>query len=178
LRYIDGTVVREWDLDPGSPNGHADWPRLALLGRLRGASALRLFCPNGRMAQVESPDGADATGRLFQFKVAVRHIGAQFSQEVLAHVVGVVVGLDGQCTLFAWEPHPEPQRPDSADFAASPPGAFADAYQSWQKQHQTWRAMGGGMLVGPITDNVYGLRYQQVGRLNADNLGLADGEGR
>jgi hypothetical protein len=27
-------------------------------------------------------------------------------------------------------------------------------------------------------DNVYALKYQQVGRLSADHLGILDGEGR
>lgn len=179
LRYVDGRVVHEWDRDAGSPNGHADWPRLAMLGKLRGAQALRLFCPNGKMAEVGGE--GDQTGRLFQFKVAVRHLGAGASvvgQEVLAHVIGVVVGLDGQCTMFAWEPHPEPASPNPDEFRGAAPGALADADRAWRQQHRTWRAMGGGMLVGPLEDNVYELRYQQVGRLSADHLGLADGEGR
>ncbi len=179
LRYTDGRVVREWDLDRGSPNGHVDWPRLAMFDKLRGVQALRLYCPNGKM--VELGGDADQTGRLFQFKVAVRHLGVGASvlgQEVLAHVVGIITGYDGQCTLYAWEPHPEPSRPNPEDFAAAPPGSLADAYNAWAKQHQTWRAMGGGKLVGPIQDNVYELKYQQVGRLSADHLGIADGEGR
>lgn len=179
LRYTDGTIIHEWDADRGSPNGHADWPRLAMLGKLRGVQALRLYCPNGKM--VELGGEGDQSGRLFQFKVAARHLGvgaAVLGQEVLAHVVGIVTGYDGQCTIFAWEPHPEPPRPDPSAFDGAPAGALADAYNAWRQQHRTWRAIGGGQLVGPLDDNVYALRYQQVGRLNADHLGIADGEGR
>jgi hypothetical protein len=49
LRYRDGRIVHEWDADPGSPNGHHDWPRMAMLGQLHGVQALRLFAPNGNM---------------------------------------------------------------------------------------------------------------------------------
>lgn len=179
LRYTDGMIVREWDRDPGSPNGHADWTRLAMLGRLRGIQALRLYCPNGRMAELGSD--RDETGRLFQFKVAARYLGVGVevaAQEVLAHVVGQITGLDGQCRLFAWEPHLEPRPPDPAAFDGQPPGTLAEAYTAWRKMHDTWRSMGGGELVGPREDNVYALRYHNVGRLNADHLGMADGEGR
>jgi hypothetical protein len=179
LRYVDGTIIHEWDRDPGSPNGHADWPRLAMLGKLKRTQALRLYCPNGRMAEVGGE--GDQTGRLFQFKVAVRYssVGAAVAgQDVLAHVIGIVTGLDGQCTLLSWEPHPEPARPNAADFNGAPPGVLADAYDAWRKLHNTWRAMGGGQLVGPISDSVYDLKYQHVGRLHADHLGLTDGEGR
>lgn len=179
LRYTDGQILREWDPDPGSPNGHVDWPRLAMLGKLRGIQALRLFCPNGRMAELGA-DG-DQTGRLFQFKVAVRYFGVGVSttrQQVLAHVIGQITGLDGQCRLFAWEPLPEPPEPRVEDFNGARHGALADAYDDWQKLHRAWQAMGGGQLVGPIEDNVYALKYQQIGRLSADHLGIVDGEGR
>jgi hypothetical protein len=179
LQYIDGTVIHEWDLDRGSPNGHADWPRLAMIGKLKGVRALRLYCPSGKM--VELGGEGDQTGKLLQFKLAARNLGVGatvLGQEVLAHVVGIVTGFDGQCVLYAWEPQPEPQRPDPADFAQRPPGSLGDAYATWRRQHDAWRSTAGGHLVGPISDNVYDLHYQQIGRLNADHLGLADGEGR
>lgn len=187
-----------------------DWPRLAMLGRLRGVQALRLYCPNGKMVEVGG-DG-DQTGRLFQFKVAVRHIvlggphdGAQ-SQEALAHVIGIVTGYDGQCLLYAWEPLPEPAPPPGAPPMPKKPAYFnreqptwalqeqheryvaeqraweafmtSDAMRAWKKALEGWQTSAKGRLVGPIQDNVYELEYQQVGRLKADHLGIADGEGR
>lgn len=179
LRYLDGTVVNEWDSDPGSVNGHMDWPRLAMLGKLRGTQALRLYCPSGRMAELGGE--GDQTGRLFQFKVGARHIGVGVGvvgQEVLAHVIGIINGLDGQCTLYAWEPSPAPPAPDPDQFRGLPPGMLSRAYDDWRKAKRAWEATGGGALTGPILDNVYGLKYQNVGQLSADHLGITDGQGR
>lgn len=95
IRYTDGTIISEWDADPGSPNRHADWPRLPY----RGRQALRLYCPNGQVAHVG--DSLDATGRLVQFKVGLRTVG--IGEGVLAHVVGIIEGTDGQGRFYAWE---------------------------------------------------------------------------
>ena len=210
LRFTDGQILHEWDRDGGSPSGHMDWPRLAMLERLRWASALRLFCPNGQMAELGG-DG-DQTGRLFQFKVAVRQVRlgptsiTDESRQILAHVIGIVTGFDGQCLLYAWEPLPEPLPPPGCPPVPRKPDYFNpeqplwavkeqdERYQAeqrvwqefqnrpavadWRRQCQQWEASGRGQLVGPIQDNVYEIAYQQVGRLNADHLGLADGEGR
>jgi hypothetical protein len=210
LRYVDGTIVHEWDRDGGSPNGHADWSRLAMLGKLKGTQALRLYCPNGQMAELGGE--GDQTGRLFQFKQAVRYLrlsgeaAEDLGQEVLAHVLGIITGYNGQCTLYAWEPLPEPSPPpgcppmpqkpnymnreqplwalkeqdqryrqQQAEWAAFMSGA---AMRDWKRQCDAWNAMGRGRLVGPIEDSVYDLKYQQIGRLHADHLGLADGDGR
>jgi len=179
LLYGDGHIVHEWDADPSSPTGHADWPRLAMLRLLRNLRALRLYCPNDRF--VELGGEGDQSGRLFQFKVAARYLGAGGpapGSEVLAHVVGQVTGLDGQCRLYAWEPQPEPRIPQIENFTGAPPGAVSDAYRDWEKRYRAWAHAGRGRLVGPLEDNVYHLAYHQVGRLSAEHLGLADGEGR
>lgn len=179
LRFLDGRVLHEWDLDPASPTRHMDWPRLAMLGQLRNLQALRLYCPNGRMAELGGE--GDQTGRLFQFKVAVRYTGTGEGapgRDILAHVAGQVVGLDGQCVLFAWRPRPEPRRPRVDHFVNARPGMLSDAYDAWLANYRAWQQSGGGELVGPLEDNVYALRYENVGRLSADHLGLADGEGR
>jgi hypothetical protein len=181
-----------------------------MLGRLKRTQALRLYAPNGRMAELGG-DG-DQTGKLFQFKVAVRYLrvggisAEQVGQDVLAHVIGIVTGYDGQCRLFAWEPLPEPSPPPGCPPMPKKPNYYNreqpiwalkeqderyqqeqaawSAFQSsaamadWGRQSRAWEAAGKGRLVGPLEDNVYDLRYQQVGRLSADHLGLADGEGR
>lgn len=132
VRYTDGTIRSEWDDDPGSPNGHADWPRLPY----RGRQAVRLYCPNGQVATLGSD--TDATGRLVQFKVGLRTAGE--GQGVLAHVIGIVEGTDGHGTFYAWQ-----RRPD-----------------------------GSGELVGPWTDNINDLKFENVGKLSTDHLGLAE----
>lgn len=194
--------VHEWDPDPGSPNKHMDWPRL----KKRGRQAIRLYCPNGKFAQLG--DTHDATGKLFEFKVGLRRtvtgIGIfEESDTVLAHVVGMVHGLIGECTMFSWEilPPPEipldsPKPPDEREWIAksAEPGLYEAAvarwqvdisdyektrqYQEWAKRFQLWERNAKGRLVGPIDDNVYGIRYHNIGKLNADHLGIDDGEGR
>jgi hypothetical protein len=99
IRYTDGRIVSEWEDDPGSPNKHADWSRLPLKGR----QALRLYCPNGQVAHLG--DSLDASGRLVQFKVGLRTVG--LGHGVLAHVIGIIEGTDGQGRFYAWERQPD-----------------------------------------------------------------------
>ena len=90
VRYHDGRVVREWE---------CDWSMLPIRGRVE----VRLACPNGRVAVLGNTK--DATDRLFQFKCAQvsASVGGPSSRSVLAHVIGLIHGTDGQCTLYAWE---------------------------------------------------------------------------
>jgi hypothetical protein len=118
LRLMDGRIVDEREVD---------WS----LAPIRGRKELRLVCPNGQQAVLGNSAGAD--DRLFQLKVGVRTAGA--GKRTLAHVIGIIVGTDGLCRLWAWEPDP-------------------------------------GRLVGPLTDNVRNVRYQQIGALSPDVLGI------
>ena len=118
LRYTDDRVVNE---------GEVDWS----LAPYQGRQSLRLYCPDGRVAELGNTE--DATGRLFQLKVGLRSAGA--GKSTLAHVIGILVGTDGQASCYAWEPDP-------------------------------------GRLVGPFADNVFCFRYQNIGRLSADVLGI------
>lgn len=136
VRYGDGRIIHEWDKDLGSPNGHADWPRLPY----RGRQSVRLYCPDGKFAQLG--DTRDATGKLFQFKGGVMTIG--LGRGTLYHLIGMVHGLNGECVCWSWEIQPD----------------------------------GTGVLRGPFEDNVYRMRYHNVGAVNADVMGLDDGEGR
>ena len=126
LRYTDGRIVNEWEVD---------WSQAPLKGRQR----IRLYCPNGDVG--EFGDTRDATGQFVQFKVATR---GNSGEHLLAHVIGMIHGTDGQVTCAAWE----------------------------------FQADGSGRRVGPWEDNVYRMAYHELGALNADHLGLADGEGR
>ena len=85
LRYVDGTVIREWE---------SDWSALPLEGR----QSLRLLCPDGQIAELGS---TDATGRLFQLKVAIITAGAW--NGTVAQVVGLVEHEVGSCRYAAWD---------------------------------------------------------------------------
>lgn len=85
LRYIDGTTINEWD---------QDWSLVPFAGR----QSLRLYCPNGKVAELGS---RDATGRLFQLKVAVVTMGG--GSGTLAHLIGIVQQPDGTCQFAAWD---------------------------------------------------------------------------
>jgi hypothetical protein len=203
LRYSNfDDWVHEWDPEPASPNNHKDWPMLPK----RNRQAVRLYCPNGKFAQLG--DTHDATGRIFQFKSGARHMrlergsGARVTQEVLAHVIGMLTGLNGECVLYAWEPLPEPpmpsdvpKRPIEQEWIAksAEPGLYERAVAEWEveiekyfrtpqaiawmKSIRSWEANAKGRLVGPIYDNVYVPTYQGfTGPLNTEYLGIDDGE--
>jgi hypothetical protein len=87
LKYSDGSVANEWDVD---------WS----LAPQKRRQALRLYCPNGQVAELGDPTGADATDRLFQLKVAA--ICAGVGRATLAHIIGIVDGLNGECQYAAW----------------------------------------------------------------------------
>ena len=92
VRFTDGTITSEWDEG-------ADWVKLKRFGR----QAVRLYAPNGKFAELG--DTKDATDRIFQFKVAVRTVG--HGAGVLAHVIGLIWGTNGECDAYAWEPGPD-----------------------------------------------------------------------
>lgn len=86
LRMTDGRIINEYDVD---------WSLAPSAGR----QALRLYCPNGKVAELGNPD--DVTGRLFQFKSAIVTAGAQHG--TTAHVIGIIDGTNGECQCAAWE---------------------------------------------------------------------------
>lgn len=59
---------------------------------------MRLYCPNGEVAELGSQD---ATGRLFQLKVAVVTMGGWSG--TVAHLIGIVNEPDGTCQFAAWD---------------------------------------------------------------------------
>lgn len=213
LHYMSGRIIHEWDPDVGSSTGHMDWIRMASLGALQRIDALRIYCPNGRMAQLSNPQAQDATGRLFQLKVAVRSVEVRangvvsnMTRQVHAHIIGVLTGRNGECTIYAWEPLAMPEPPEGAPPRPVRPNYFnreqpawalkeqherylgetrlfeefmsGDAMKQWHVQVRDWESNARGRLVGPYQDNVYMMQYHGLGMLNADHLGLADGEGR
>lgn len=113
VRYADGRIFQE---------GERDWSELPPKGRV----AVRLYCPNGQVAELGNTQ--DATGRIFQLKVATTFHGT------LAQVVGLITGTDGQCKVAAWEYGP--------------------------KRLLTFE------------DNANAMRYEQIGQLSPDVLGI------
>lgn len=118
LRYLDGRVVSEWEID---------WS----LAPQKGRQSLRLYCPDGRIAELGNDK--DATGRLFQLKVATTGMGGP--HETWAHLIGIVDGYYGECQYAAW------------DYA--------------KRELVTGR------------DHILGMRYQNIGQLSLDVLGLS-----
>lgn len=199
-RYTDGTIINEWDSDPGSPNKHVDWPRI----RKRGMQKLRLYYPTGQLSELG--DTRDSGGRFFQFKVSIRLITAGFGarglvnhdlgeKAVLAHVIGMVDSFNGECQCFAWEPLPMPDQPkqpkipdpDDEYYLTGRPGLLADHYEryknemqeyrgspefiAWVHRVEQWNNNARGQI-NMFRDNVYTMKYMNVGKLGADHLGL------
>lgn len=86
LRFTDGRVVTE---------GEVDWS----LAPMKGRQAIRLYCPNGKVAELGNTE--DATGRLFQLKGATATAGRRSRTDF--HLIGLLVGTDGQASCYAWE---------------------------------------------------------------------------
>ncbi len=88
LLMTDGRIIPEWT---------CDWP----LAPLKGRRALRLYCPDGKVATLD--DGKDCSGRLLQLKVAVRSAGGPAGMSgVIAHLIGLIWGYNGECSCAAW----------------------------------------------------------------------------
>src|SRR5262249_24956382 len=117
LRYTDGRVVNEWEVD---------WSEVPAKGR----QAIRLYCPNGQVAELGNTQ--DATGRTFQLKRAALMIGV--GRGVTHHLVGIIHDSDGNCTWAAWD------------------------Y--------------GRQQLLTFNDNVHAMKFDQIGRLEPDVLGI------
>ncbi len=90
-RFRDGKEIAEWQLD---------W---SLLPR-KGLIEVRLHAPNGKVAVLGTTQ--DAPERFFQLKTATVSAalhGGTNSHRTDAHLIGMLTGTDGQCTLYAWE---------------------------------------------------------------------------
>lgn len=85
VKYMNGLRINEWQMD---------WSLLPREGR----QTVRLYCPNGHVAELGSDD---SSWRLFQFKVG-RLMGNE--RTTLAHVVGLITDPStGDCTYAAWD---------------------------------------------------------------------------
>ena len=120
-RYRHRDDIYEWECDWG------------LVPR-KGLTALVLQCPNGNWGVLENK-GGNASDRLFQFKIATAEVsmggphcigvvdtktgrvwgwdpvsklpvlGSMPGRKTLAHVIGIVNGLDGEAIMWSWEYH-------------------------------------------------------------------------
>jgi hypothetical protein len=86
MRYTDGAVVEEW---------RRDWTELPRKGRQK----VRLYCPDGQVAELGSD--RDNTGRFVQLKLAVASTAT--GRSVLAHLIGYVYGLGGETSFACWD---------------------------------------------------------------------------
>jgi hypothetical protein len=86
VRYRDGRVINEWD--------GPDWSLLPRTGLL----AVRLVCPNGKVAELGHP--TDASDRLFQLKAGALLGG---TRNTTAHLIGIVHDASGRASCAAWE---------------------------------------------------------------------------
>ena len=90
-RFRDGKEIAEWQLD---------W---SLLPR-KGLIEVRLHCPNGQVAVLGNSQ--DLSDRAFQMKTATVSAalhGGKNSHRTDAHIIGMLTGTGGQCTLYSWE---------------------------------------------------------------------------
>lgn len=83
---MGGRIIYEWEMD------WLDLPK-------RGRQAIRLYCPNGQVAELGTT--VDATGRIFQLKTAVAAVGK--GSRTTSHLIGLVDGLNGECQCAAWD---------------------------------------------------------------------------
>lgn len=165
LLYRDGRVLNEWD--------GWDWldvPR-------RGQQAVRLCCPNGQVATLGNE--SDASGRLFQLKVALLTLptGEPDPEQRARRVVEF--GRSQVEWSFAPQPRPHrPHRPPATVPARRTVAQVIGMLHGTDGQCQciAWEydpsAPGGGHLTPAWEDNVYLFRYQHLGPLRADVLGL------
>jgi hypothetical protein len=86
LRFTDGRIVGEWEVD---------WSEVPTKGR----QAIRLYCPNGQVAELGNTQ--DATDRIFQFKRGMLMAGV--GRGATYQVIGILEDTDGNCTCAAWD---------------------------------------------------------------------------
>lgn len=96
VRYAGGKVISEWDTIPSLVLRNARGSRWEQLDK-RGLRGVRLLCPNGRAAELET----NRDYALFQFKIGGFKVGSGHYAD--AHLIGAVDDVDGNCTCFAWE---------------------------------------------------------------------------
>jgi len=105
-RYSNGHVLSEWDtltaklLLPISNGKSSRWEEIEKGGMV----GLRLLCPNGMAGELEAPEAH----RFFQLKAGGITIGMGVggggnNRFCDAHIIGVVLDIEGSCLCRAWE---------------------------------------------------------------------------
>lgn len=139
-KYSDGRELSEWQTL--KDRGNVESSRWQETPR-KGMRALRLLCPNGEAGEVS----ATSDHKLFQLR-QVAFIPGQGRGMQLAHLIGVIHDINGNCDCFVWEP----------------PYMKPDALGKLTKVE--------GRLIGPFQDNVLAMRYGNIGPLGLESLGL------
>lgn len=199
--YAGGRVINEWDTPPGAPKHplpdatawrQTRWEDVPK----RGMTKLVLFCPNGMAAVCET---SNPEGRLIQFKNSYLAVGFGMPSERqwLAQVIGNVAD-DGTCLCWAWEraPHAYRRHPYMEDARCVTCGLLSGDCSgrdlalvtgehlvetvpdpAWPERVERTRITD-TKLVGrqhPLVkwaDNVFNMRYRNVGALFHDVQGL------
>lgn len=92
-RYLDGTVLSEWDTLASLIETSSRWeevPKKNMIG-------LRILTPIGQIGELEAPEGH----RFFQLKQGV--LMPPHTTRTLAHIIGVVTNLKGDCRCWIYE---------------------------------------------------------------------------
>jgi len=108
VRYQSGRVINEWAtlqftklFTPLGPAPTSRWEDISK----QNINGLYLFCPNGRVGALEGDY------EYFQLKVGGAHAVFSFGnrpvkvkdKHIRAHIIGRVVGENGECECYAWE---------------------------------------------------------------------------
>jgi hypothetical protein len=148
VRYRDGRIITEGDID---------W---SLLPR-KGLIAARLICPDGQVGRIDNIDGDE---RLFQLKagrlmMGIRSEGmtarANSMRRCDAQILGVILDTVGTCKLHVWE------YPIRGEYQIVHPDGVVET-RAYARP---------GRLI-TFEDNVFAMRYANIGRLSADVLGI------
>ena len=104
-RYSSGKILAEWHtlttklLLPSGNGKSSRWEDIPKDGMV----GLRLLCPNGMAGEMEAPEGH----KFFQLKVGGIDVALGAAVKTRrycdAHIIGVVMGSNGDCLCRAWE---------------------------------------------------------------------------
>lgn len=172
--YSNGNILSEWDtltgkiLTPIKKGGSTSrWEEIPKENMLR----LRLFCPNGQLGQVESKEGR----KFFQLKIGGFMVGE--GQYCDAHIIGVVINDKGDCNGWAWEKekftvktrltnklNADLIKKSNKFYKVQVEDAGMNNGNCWVTTHDLIRP---NRLHG-FLDNVYNMKYENLGNLNLD----------
>lgn len=172
-RYSTGKVLSEWDtlsdkvLLPISKGNSSRWEEIPK----KGMVGLRLLCPNGMAGELEAPEGF----RFFQLKhggMDVSLDGSVGGRYIDAHIIGMVVNIEGDCLCRAWESYEMITCPEyesalavighvvtPEDIKRANINLAALRQRGWGKWK--WRLI-------ELRDNIFHMSYRNIGALEVE----------